>query len=98
MYSQLPSCRNWGLFPEQIELDLAGLDIGDSIHISAVPLPDGVTPTIDDRDFTIATIAAPTVQEEVAEGEGEDGIEGEAGEGAEGEGDGGDEDGKDGDS
>ena len=84
--------------PEQIELDLAGLDIGDSIHISAVPLPDGVTPTIDDRDFTIATIAAPTVQEEVAEGEGEDGIEGEAGEGAEGEGDGGDEDGKDGDS
>jgi large subunit ribosomal protein L25 len=84
--------------PEQIELDLTGLDIGDSIHISSVALPDGVTPTIDDRDFTIATIAAPTVQEEVEEVEGEDGIEGEAGEGAEGEGEGGGEGGKDGDS
>jgi large subunit ribosomal protein L25 len=68
--------------PEQIELDLAGLDIGDSIHISSVALPDGVTPTIDDRDFTIATIAAPTVQEEVVEDTDEEGIEGEASEGA----------------
>jgi large subunit ribosomal protein L25 len=76
--------------PEQIELDLAGLDIGDSIHISSVALPDGVTPTIDDRDFTIATIAAPTVQEEVVEATDEEGMEGEAGEGAgeAGEGDG----------
>jgi large subunit ribosomal protein L25 len=43
--------------PEAIEVDLTGLDIGDSLHISAVTLPEGVTPTITDRDFTIATIA-----------------------------------------
>ncbi len=43
--------------PEFIEVDLTGLDIGDSLHISAVTLPEGVTPTITDRDFTIATIA-----------------------------------------
>jgi len=45
--------------PEFIELDLAGSDIGDSLHISAVKLPAGVKPTITDRDFTVATIAAP---------------------------------------
>lgn len=45
--------------PEFIEVDLTGKDIGDSIHISAVTLPKGVTPVIHDRDFTIATIAAP---------------------------------------
>lgn len=45
--------------PEYIEVDLTGLELGDSLHISAVPLPEGVTPTITDRDFTIATIAAP---------------------------------------
>ena len=46
--------------PETISVDLTGLDIGDSIHISDVALPKGVEPTITDRDFTIATIAAPT--------------------------------------
>jgi len=45
--------------PEFIEVDLSGHDIGDSIHISAVKLPKGVKPVIGDRDFTIATIAAP---------------------------------------
>ncbi|SON57069.1 General stress protein CTC [Hartmannibacter diazotrophicus] len=45
--------------PEFIELDLAGADVGDSLHISAVKLPKGAKPTITDRDFTIATIAAP---------------------------------------
>lgn len=45
--------------PDAIEVDLSGTDIGDSIHISAVKLPKGVKPTIADRDFTIATIAAP---------------------------------------
>jgi large subunit ribosomal protein L25 len=45
--------------PSYIECDLAGLDIGDGIHISAVTLPENVKPTIRDRDFTIATIAAP---------------------------------------
>jgi large subunit ribosomal protein L25 len=43
--------------PEFITVDLAGTDIGDSIHISAVTLPAGVRPAIHDRDFTIATIA-----------------------------------------
>jgi large subunit ribosomal protein L25 len=43
--------------PEFIEVDLAGLEIGDSVHISAVTLPEGVKPTITDRDFTVATIA-----------------------------------------
>lgn len=51
--------------PEQITVDLTGLAIGDSIHISAVKLPEGVTPTIADRDFTIATIAAPTLKLEI---------------------------------
>ncbi|MGH6763441.1 MAG: 50S ribosomal protein L25/general stress protein Ctc [Phyllobacterium sp.] len=45
--------------PDAIEVDLTGKEIGDSIHISAVTLPKGVTPVIQDRDFTIATIAAP---------------------------------------
>ena len=45
-----------GAIPESIEADLSGLDIGDSIHISAIPLPKGVTSTITDRDFTVATL------------------------------------------
>ena len=81
-------CRA-GAIPDSIVIDLTGREVGDSIHISEVKLPDGVLPTIDDRDFTIATIAAPTimaVEEEEGEGlEGEDGEGGEAGaEGAEG--------------
>jgi len=46
--------------PEEITVDLTGTDIGDSLHISAVTLADGVHPTIQDRDFTIATIVAPS--------------------------------------
>ena len=42
--------------PDEIEISLAGLDIGDSLHISAVTLPKGVESAITDRDFTIATI------------------------------------------
>jgi large subunit ribosomal protein L25 len=45
--------------PEFITVDLEGFKIGDSIHISAVKLPQGAKPTITDRDFTIATIVAP---------------------------------------
>lgn len=45
-----------GAIPEAIEADLSGLDIGDSIHISAIPLPKGVKSTITDRDFTVATL------------------------------------------
>jgi large subunit ribosomal protein L25 len=46
--------------PETLEIDVTGFDVGESIHISAVKLPEGVKPTITDRDFTIATIAAPS--------------------------------------
>jgi len=77
--------------PEFIEVDLTGLDIGDSFHISGITLPDGVVPTITDRDFTIATIAGSAAvlpeeeeQQEAAEGEAVEGEE--AAEGAEPEG------------
>ena len=46
--------------PEQIDISLKGLDVGDSIHISNVTLPKGAKSAIDDRDFTIATIVAPS--------------------------------------
>ena len=54
--------------PASIEFSLAGLDIGDSIHISAVTLPANVTSTITDRDFTIATIAASSAMKPEEEG------------------------------
>jgi large subunit ribosomal protein L25 len=46
--------------PDQIDISLAGRDVGDSIHISAVVLPAGVTSHIHDRDFPIATMVAPS--------------------------------------
>lgn len=67
--------------PEIFEIDVTGLEVGDSIHASAIKLPEGVTHVITDRDFTIATIAAPSAlrssddasseeeTEETAEGE-----------------------------
>jgi len=59
--------------PDEIALDVTGLDIGDSIHISQVSLPAGSESAITDRDFTIATIVAPSAlkQSERAEEEGE---------------------------
>ncbi len=70
--------------PNEFDIDVTGLDIGDAIHASAITLPEGVEFTITDRDFTVATIAAPTVmaadEEEEEEVEGEEGTE----EGAEG--------------
>ncbi len=52
--------------PERIVADLTGLEINDSLHISAITLPEGVRPTITDRDFTVATVAAPAgVKEEL---------------------------------
>ena len=45
--------------PEKIIVDLEGLNVGDTIHISYISLPENCTPTIIDRDFTVATIAAP---------------------------------------
>lgn len=46
--------------PDDIIVDVSGYEVGDSIHISAVTLPAGVKPAITDRDFTIATIVAPS--------------------------------------
>ena len=48
------------LIPDEIAISLAGLDVGDSIHISAVTLPAGSKSAITDRDFTIATMVAPS--------------------------------------
>ncbi len=79
--------------PDYITADLTGLDIGDGVHISSIELPEGITPTITDRDFTIATIAAPAAlksdEEEAEEAEAEEDAEGteEGAEGEEGEGD-----------
>ena len=55
--------------PGEIVVDLSDADIGDSLHISQVTLPAGVRPAIADRDFTIATISAPTVISEEEEAE-----------------------------
>lgn len=52
--------------PSALTIDLTGREIGDSIHISHIALPDGVVPAIRERDFTVATVAAPTVQAEEA--------------------------------
>ena len=64
--------------PDQITVDLTGFEVGESIHISAVTLPKGAHWAIEDRDFTIATIAAPSAlkssegaADDAAEGEGE---------------------------
>jgi large subunit ribosomal protein L25 len=46
--------------PDEVVISLAGLDIGDSLHVSAITLPKGTTSAITDRDFTIATIVAPS--------------------------------------
>jgi large subunit ribosomal protein L25 len=74
--------------PESLNADLTGLDIGDSLHVSAIAFPDGVELTIADRDFTVATIVGRMAEivEEVEEEEEEEGLEGEELEGEEGEG------------
>jgi len=69
--------------PNEIHISLAGLEIGDSIHISQVKLPEGVTPANADEDFTVATIVAPSAmkaEEEEAAPEGEVPVVGEEGE------------------
>jgi large subunit ribosomal protein L25 len=78
--------------PNQLIVDLENKDIGESFKISSIKLPEGVTPTIQGRDFVVATLAAPTIikepekpAEETAEGaEAAEGTEA-AAEGAEGE-------------
>ena len=78
--------------PDELHIDLTGLEIGDSIHISQVKLPKGAKPAIDDRDFTVATLVAPSAMKS-EEGDtateagdvpvvGEDGDEAEGGEDA----------------
>ncbi len=67
--------------PDEIVVDLVGTDIGTSIKISSVKLPENVIPTITDRDFVVATVAAPTVikePEKPAEETPAEGTEGEA--------------------
>ena len=67
--------------PDEIVIDLTGTDIGTSIKISSVKLPENVIPTITDRDFVVATVAAPTVikePEKPAEETPAEGVEGEA--------------------
>lgn len=67
--------------PTELVVDLNNLDIGASIKISFINLPENVTPTIQGRDFVIATVAAPTVvkePEKPAEAEGEGGEAAEA--------------------
>ena len=67
--------------PTELVVDLEGLDIGTSIKISSINLPENVTPTIQGRDFVIATVAAPTVVKEPEKPA--EAAEGEAAEGAE---------------
>ena len=77
------------LIPDQIEIDVTGLELGDSIHISHVTLPEGSESMITDRDFTIAGVTAPSAlkssddeaeDSEAAEGEEADGEAAEGGE------------------
>jgi large subunit ribosomal protein L25 len=71
--------------PENLTIDLDGVDIGESFKISSIKLDPDVTPTIQGRDFVIATLAAPTVMKEPEKPAEAEAVEGEAGaEGAEG--------------
>jgi large subunit ribosomal protein L25 len=67
-------CEN-DKIPDDIQIDVAGFDIGDSIHISHVKLPKGSESKITDRDFTIATIVAPSALKST---DGDTTVEGEA--------------------
>lgn len=58
-----------GSIPDSIEVDVSKMEIGDSLHISEVTLPKDVTPAIDDRDFTIATIVSSRASKEAESGE-----------------------------
>ena len=66
--------------PTELVVDLDGVDIGESFKISSINLPENVTPTIQGRDFVVATLAAPTVMKEPEKpaeaAEGEEGAEG----------------------
>ncbi len=55
--------------PDSIVVDLDGTEIGDVIHISKIPVPEGITPVIADRDFTVATIAGSAAAKSEADGD-----------------------------
>ena len=68
------SC-NANNIPDKLQFDLIKSEIGDSIKISNIALPDGVTPTITDRDFVVATVVPPTVEVETKPTEAEEASE-----------------------
>jgi large subunit ribosomal protein L25 len=73
--------------PDEIEIDVTGLEVGDSIHISSVKLPKGSESAITDRDYTIATVVAPSALKRAdgeAAGDGEEGEDEAPSEGGEG--------------
>jgi large subunit ribosomal protein L25 len=70
--------------PEEIVVDLTGLDIGDSVHISKIALPEGTRPVIRDRDFTVVTVAGRKAEEEAPTSAAAAPAEGEAAAGTEG--------------
>ncbi|NNC36333.1 MAG: 50S ribosomal protein L25/general stress protein Ctc [Acidimicrobiales bacterium] len=81
-----------GAIPETLEVDLGGLEIGDSVHISDIKFPEGVSSAITDRDPTVLTIVQTRAEEEETEEDvdgiaGEEGAEGEAAEGEASDGD-----------
>ncbi|MAY63680.1 MAG: 50S ribosomal protein L25/general stress protein Ctc [Rhizobiales bacterium] len=81
-----------GSIPEALTADLTGLEIGDGIHISAIELPEGTSPVITDRDFTVATVAAPAgLKSDEAAEDAADTADEEADEAAEDEAEGGEE-------
>lgn len=79
--------------PPAFDVDLDGLEIGTTIHMSSITLPDGIKPVISDRDFTVATIQGAVKQEveetpaedEAAEGDDKEKAEGAAAKEAEGD-------------
>ena len=68
------SC-NANNIPDKLQFDLNKSEIGDSIKISNIELPEGVTPTITDRDFVVATVVPPTVEVETKPSEAEEASE-----------------------
>ncbi len=62
--------------PDTIEIDVTGYEIGDSIHISSIKLPEGSESAITDRDFTIATVVAPSALKQTDDAEAAEGEEG----------------------
>ena len=68
------SC-NANNIPDKLQFDLISSEIGDSIKISNIDLPEGVNPTITDRDFVVATVVPPTVEVETKPAEAEESTE-----------------------